>query len=58
MTSRSVNGRVWMRSQFAASGFELSLPVADLIVGKPNAMDVTDVPFLPSPEQRAREAGA
>lgn len=37
MSSKSLAGRVWMQSQFAASGFELSFPVADLIVDDPDA---------------------
>lgn len=36
----------------------LHFAVRHMIAGKPNDTDVSDVPFLPSPEQRAREAGA
>jgi hypothetical protein len=47
MTSRSVQGRVWMRSQFPASGFELSFPVADLIVDDPDARRAAGTDFPP-----------
>lgn len=47
MTSRSVNGRVWMRSQLPASGFELSFPVADLIVDDPDARRAAGTDFPP-----------
>lgn len=47
MTSRSVNGRVWMRSPFAGSGFELSFPVAELIVDDPDARRAAGTDFPP-----------
>ena len=47
MTSKSVNGRVWMRSEFAGSGFELSFPVADLIVDDPDARRAAGADFPP-----------
>jgi polyisoprenoid-binding protein YceI len=47
MTSNSVTGRVWMRSSFAASGFELSFPVADLIVDDPDARRAAGTDFPP-----------
>jgi hypothetical protein len=47
MTSRSVSGRVWMRPQFQASGFELSFPVADLIVDDPEARRAAGSEFPP-----------
>lgn len=47
MTSRSVTGRVWMRSQFPASGFEMSFPVADLIVDDPEARRAAGTDFPP-----------
>ncbi len=47
MTSKSVTGRVWMRSQFPASGFELSFPVADLIVDDPDARRAAGTDFPP-----------
>lgn len=47
MTSKSVQGRVWMRSQFQASGFELSFPVADLIVDDPDARRAAGTDFPP-----------
>ncbi|WP_157994245.1 YceI family protein [Peristeroidobacter agariperforans] len=47
MTSKSVQGRVWMRSQFASSGFELSFPVANLIVDDPDARRAAGTDFPP-----------
>jgi len=47
MTSRSVTGRVWMRAPFAGSGFELSFPVADLIVDDPDARRAAGADFPP-----------
>ena len=47
VTSKSVNGRVWMRSRFAASGFELSFPVADLIVDDADARRAAGAEFPP-----------
>lgn len=47
VTSKSVNGRVWMRSQFPASGFELSFPVADLVVDDPDARRAAGTDFPP-----------
>lgn len=36
----------------------LHFALRHMLVGKPNAVDVSDPPFLPSLEQRARKAGA
>ncbi|MFC4310617.1 YceI family protein [Steroidobacter flavus] len=47
MTSKSVAGRVWMRSPFPASGFELSFPVADLIVDDADARRAAGSDFPP-----------
>ncbi|HEY5757461.1 MAG TPA: YceI family protein [Steroidobacter sp.] len=47
MTSKSLTGRVWMRTQFPASGFELSFPVADLIVDDPDARRAAGTDFPP-----------
>lgn len=47
ITSKSVQGRVWMRSQFPGSGFELSFPVADLIVDDPDARRAAGTDFPP-----------
>jgi polyisoprenoid-binding protein YceI len=47
MTSKSVTGRVWMRPSFPASGFELSFPVADLIVDDPDARRAAGTDFPP-----------
>ncbi|WP_161812633.1 YceI family protein [Steroidobacter agaridevorans] len=45
MTSKSLHGRVWMRTQFPASGFELSFPVADLIVDDADARRAAGADF-------------
>lgn len=47
MSSKSVTGRVWLRPQFSASGFELSFPVADLIVDDPEARRAAGSDFPP-----------
>ena len=47
MSSKSLSGRVWTQPQFAASGFELSFPVADLIVDDPNARRAAGSDFPP-----------
>lgn len=47
ITSKSVTGRVWMRPQFSDSGFELSFPVADLIVDDPDARRAAGSDFPP-----------
>jgi polyisoprenoid-binding protein YceI len=47
MTSKSVHGRVWMRSHFQASGFELAFPVADLVVDDPDARRAAGTDFPP-----------
>lgn len=47
ISSKSVTGRVWMRPQLSASGFELSFPVADLIVDDPSARQAAGSDFPP-----------
>lgn len=47
MSSKSLAGRVWMQPQFAASGFELSFPVADLVVDDPEARRAAGSDFPP-----------
>ncbi|WP_116807718.1 YceI family protein [Steroidobacter cummioxidans] len=47
MTSKSVTGRVWMRSPLPGSGFELAFPVADLIVDDPEARRAAGTDFPP-----------
>jgi len=47
MSSRSVTGKVWMQPQFSASGFELSFPVADLIVDDVEARRAAGSDFPP-----------
>lgn len=47
MSSKSLTGRIWVQPQFAASGFELSFPVADLIVDDPDARRAAGSDFPP-----------
>lgn len=47
MSSRSLTGRVWMQPQFAASGFEMSFPVAELIVDDAAARRAAGSDFPP-----------
>ena len=47
MSSKSLTGRVWVQPQFAASGFELSFPVAELIVDDPDARRAAGSDFPP-----------
>lgn len=47
VSSKSVTGRVWMRQQFSRSGFELSFPVAGLIVDDPEARRAAGSDFPP-----------
>lgn len=55
VSSKSVTGRVWMRPQFAASGFELSFPVADLIVDDPEARRAAGSDFPPDIPETDKE---
>jgi hypothetical protein len=47
VSSKSLAGRVWMQPQFSASGFELSFPVADLVVDDPQARQAAGSDFPP-----------
>lgn len=47
VSSKSITGRVWMRPQLSASGFELSFPVASLIVDDPQARRAAGSDFPP-----------
>jgi hypothetical protein len=47
MSSRSVSGRIWVHPQTQRSGFELSLPVNDLIVDDPDARRAAGAEFPP-----------
>lgn len=55
MSSKSVTGRVWMRPQFSASGFELSFPVADLIVDDSDARRAAGSDFPPDVPESDKE---
>jgi polyisoprenoid-binding protein YceI len=56
MSSKSLTGRVWMQPRLAASGFELSLPVADLVVDDPEARRAAGSDFPPEIPEGDREA--
>ncbi|MBM0104470.1 YceI family protein [Steroidobacter sp. S1-65] len=47
ITSRSVTGRAWLHPRFTASGFELSFPVAELVVDDPQARQAAGSDFPP-----------
>jgi polyisoprenoid-binding protein YceI len=47
MTSKSVAGRVWRHPQLEKSGFELSFPVAELVVDDPEARRAAGTEFPP-----------
>lgn len=47
VSSKSLSGRVWMHPQLARSGFEISFPVADLIVDDPDARRAAGSEFPP-----------
>ena len=47
MTSNHVTGRVWVHSDFARSGFELSFPVAQLVVDDAEARRAAGSDFPP-----------
>jgi len=47
MSSKSLTGRVWMHPQIAQSGFEMTFPVADLIVDDPDARRAAGSEFPP-----------
>ncbi len=47
MTSHQVTGRAWLHPQFARSGFELSFPVAQLVVDDAEARSAAGSDFPP-----------
>jgi polyisoprenoid-binding protein YceI len=55
MTSKSLAGRVWLQQQFAKSGFELSFPVANLIVDDPQARRAAGSDFPPEIPQADKD---
>ncbi len=52
VTSRSVNGRVWLHPTFERSGFELTLPVESLIVDDPRDREAHGTDFPPGISQK------
>jgi polyisoprenoid-binding protein YceI len=55
MTSRDLTGRVWVHPDFARSGFELSFPVAQLVVDDAEARRAAGSDFPPDIPQSDRE---
>lgn len=55
MTSQRVSGRVWVHPQFARSGFELSFPVAQLVVDDAEARRAAGSDFPPDIPQSDKD---
>ncbi|HET9445692.1 MAG TPA: YceI family protein [Steroidobacteraceae bacterium] len=55
MTSNDVHGRAWVHPQFARSGFELSFPVAKLVVDDPQARRAAGSDFPPEIPQSDKD---
>lgn len=55
MTSKDVRGRAWIHPTFARSGFELSFPVAELIVDDPDARRAAGAEFASAPSASDKE---
>jgi polyisoprenoid-binding protein YceI len=55
MTSQDVAGRVWVHPEFARSGFELSFPVAQLVVDDADARRAAGGDFPPDIPQSDKD---
>jgi polyisoprenoid-binding protein YceI len=55
MTSRDLTGRAWVHPQFARSGFELSFPVAQLVVDDAEARRAAGADFPPDIPQSDKD---
>jgi polyisoprenoid-binding protein YceI len=55
MTSQHLAGRVWVHPELARSGFELSLPVAQLVVDDPEARRAAGSDFPPDIPQSDKD---
>jgi polyisoprenoid-binding protein YceI len=55
MTSQQLAGRVWVHPEFARSGFELSFPVAQLVVDDPEARRAAGSDFPPDIPQSDKD---
>jgi polyisoprenoid-binding protein YceI len=55
MTSQHVSGRVWLHPEFARSGFELSFPVAELVVDDAQARLAAGSDFPPDIPQADKD---
>jgi polyisoprenoid-binding protein YceI len=55
MTSQSLTGRVWVHPEFARSGFELSFPVAQLVVDDVEARRAAGSDFPPDIPQADKD---
>lgn len=56
ITSRSTTGRIWVHEELGRSGFELSMPVQDLIVDDIQARRAQGSDFPPEVPQKDKEA--
>ncbi|HLS79875.1 MAG TPA: YceI family protein [Steroidobacter sp.] len=56
MTPRTLTGRAWLHEDFTRSGFELSFPVADLVVDDPAARIAAGADFDSEITQADRQA--
>ena len=55
MTSRNVSGRVWVHPELSRSGFELSFPVAQLVVDDPQERRAAGSDFPPDIPQSDKD---
>ena len=55
MTSRDLTGRAWVHPQFARSGFELSFPVAQLVVDDAESRRAAGADFPPDIPQSDKD---
>jgi hypothetical protein len=55
VTSTTLKGRAWLHPDFPRSGFELSLPVADMVVDDPKARTAAGSDFPPEIPQADRD---
>lgn len=55
ISSRTLSGRAWLHPQFPRSGFELSLPVKDLIIDDPQSRRAAGGDFPPDVPQADKD---
>lgn len=56
ISALTLSGRVWLHPQFTRSGFELSLPVKELVVDDPQARRAAGGEFPPDVPQQDKDA--